>query len=461
MWGSAVSNQQSGVRITARFWLLASGVWLLILIQAAGITADDRSFFAARREALMKKIEGGIAVLEGAPETRAYTQFRQENDFYYLTGVEVPGAYLLIDAVQHRSILFLPPQDRRIEQWEGPRLFPGAEARAETGIDEALDIARLETVLENKRGAKDFYVPQAPYETAATSRDRAQEFESAQEHNRWDGRVPRAKAFAQRVRDVIGKDAALKDLSPILDSMRRVKDAQEIERLREAGRIGARGISEAMRSTKPGQFEYQIAAVAEFMFKWQGAMGYAFFPIVGSGPNSCVLHYSRNDRQTHPGDIVVMDFGPDYRYYQSDITRTFPVSGKFSAEQARVYRAVLEAENAALAKVRPGSTFTTLNDAAREVVNRAGYDKYWQHGVSHYLGMSTHDVGASDPFEAGVVVTVEPGIYIPEKELGVRIEDTVLVTPDGCEILTKGVPKEILDIEQLMSQPGIEVPLNR
>ena len=163
--------------------------------------------------------------------------------------------------------------------------------------------------------------------------------------------------------------------------MRRVKDAREIEYLREAARIGALGLKEAIRSTRPGMYEYQLAALAEFVFLWHGAQGYAFFPIVGSGPNSCILHYHKNRRRMLNGDIVVMDFGADYLYYQSDITRTFPVSGRFSEDQARVYGIVLEAQKAALEKVRPGATFDSIGDAAREVLGHYDYAAYLTHGI--------------------------------------------------------------------------------
>ena len=155
------------------------------------------------------------------------------------------------------------------------------------------------------------------------------------------------------------------------------------------------------------------------------------------------------------GDVAVMDFGSDFGYYASDITRTFPVSGRFNEEQARVYRVVLDAQKAALAKIRPGATFDDLDKAVHEVLKRHDYDRYLPHGVSHYVGMAVHDVGESKPFEPGVVVTIEPGVYIPEKNLGVRIEDTVLITKDGCEVLTKEAPKEISEIEKLMAGNGI------
>ncbi len=430
----------------------------LLVWQAASGRPNDNSFFAARRESLMKKIDGAVAVLQGAPETRAYEGFRQSNDFYYLTGVEVPDALVLLDASRHRSILFLPPRNKQVELWEGPRLYAGEEARVATGFDEVMDVARLGEELEKRKGGiKDLYTPLKPEEVAATSRDRAVEYEAARERSSWDGRVSRERAFEQNLKKKLGDAVSIKDLSPILDEMRRVKDALEIERMRESARIGAMGLKEAMRAAKPGVYEYQLAAAAEFVFKWNGAMGYAYFPIVGSGPNSCALHYSLDNRRTEPGDIIVMDFGPDYRYYHSDITRTFPVSGKFSEEQAKIYEIVLEAQKAALLKVRPGATFGDVSGAAREVVARHGYLSNWFHGVSHYVGMSTHDVGGIQPLAQGVVITVEPGLYFPEKNLGVRVEDTVLVTKDGCEILSRDVPKEIPEVERLMSE-GTALP---
>jgi Xaa-Pro aminopeptidase len=434
------------------------GAWIIVyFLPVLGYANDDNSFFAARREALMKKIEKSVAALEGAPAPRAYIAFRQDNNFYYLTGVETPNALLLLDSVQNHTILFLPPRNKEEEKWDGPRLFPGPEAARQTGIDEVLDLSRFKEELE-KRKNKAVYIPFSPHETAATSRDRALKHDTARQTDSWDGRLSREAAFEKSLRTKLGRSLVIKDLSPILDDMRRVKDAQEIQRLREAGRIGALGIKEAIRSAKPGMLEYQFAALAEFLFRWHGASGAAFFPIVGSGPNSCIVHYEEDSRRTEAGDIVVMDFGPDYRYYESDITRTFPVSGRFSEEQARIYQIVLDAQKAGLEKVKPGATFLEVDEAARKKLEHDGLEKYLTHGVSHYVGMSVHDVGKPEAFEPGVVITVEPGVYIPEKGLGVRIEDTVLVTKEGCEILTRDVPKEIPEIERLMSDGRSQKP---
>jgi Xaa-Pro aminopeptidase len=427
-----------------------------VLLQASGAWANDKSVYAARREALMKKIDGAVAVLQGAPETRAYATFRQDNNFYYLTGVDTPDALLLLDASRNRSILFLPERNEVTEQWEGARLYPGKEARHQTGVDEVMEWNQFEHELATRSASSHvLYIPMSPQEFAATSRDRALQHDEARRKDPWDGRPSREAAFGKNVKAKAGPAVVIRDLSLILDEMRRVKDGQEIERLRTAGRISALGIKEAMRSAQPGLYEYQIAALAEFSYLWRGASGPAFFPIVGSGPNSCVLHYSRNSRRTVAGDIVVFDFGADYMNYESDITRTFPISGRFSNEQAGAYTAVLEAQKAALAQIRPGAGFSDLTSAVKNVLDRHGYSQYLTHSVSHYIGMATHDVGASVPFEPGVVITVEPGVYMPDKALGVRIEDTVLVTREGCEVLTRDAPKEIVDIERLMSETGI------
>jgi Xaa-Pro aminopeptidase len=420
---------------------------------------DNTGIFAARRLSLMAKISGARAILKGAIEPRSYTPFRQDDNFYYLTGLETPGAFLLVDADNKRSTLFLPPRDPHLEAWEGLRLFAGAEAHSATGVEEILDSTMLPNALEKIKGdGHPLYMPQSPEETAATSRDRALQHDSAREHDRWDGRISQAKAFLGNLKRVLGDAAEIRDLAPILDDMRRRKDSQEIDRMRESARIGSLGLKEAMRAAAPGHYEYQLAALAEMIFRWHGAMGPAYFSIVGSGPNSCVIHYNANTRKLQAGDLVVMDCGPDYGYYASDITRTFPASGRFSPEQARMYQIVLESQKAALAKVRPGASFGAIADAAKEVLARHDLLKYLPHGISHYVGMSTHDVGDIVPLEPGVVLTVEPGIYVPEKNVGIRIEDTVLVTRDGYEVLSRDVPKEIREIEKLMAERGTSLP---
>ncbi len=419
--------------------------------------AGDKDFFAARRNALMDRIGDSIAVLQGLPDSRAYEPFRQDNNFYYLTGVATPDAMLLLDGNKRQSLLFLPPRDRGKEQWEDPLLYASRQARDTTGVDKVMELSEFGDELKKRlQGSSVVYTPFTPYETAATSRDRAMKHDSESMRSVWDGRKSRESAFRDKLKEAV-QPLTIKNLSTVLDEMRRIKDAMEIERLRTAGRIGALGLKEAIRSAKPGMYEYQLAALAKFVYLWHGASGEAFFPIVGSGPHSCVVHYYRNRRRMESGDIVVMDFGPDFRYYVSDITRTFPVSGKFSREQALVYGIVLQAQKAALDAVRPGAAFEDVENAAREVLARSGYEKYLMHAVSHYVGMAVHDVGTPVPFDPGVVIAVEPGVYIQDKDLGVRIEDTVLVTETGCEILTGDAPKEIAEIENLMASRSVSI----
>jgi Xaa-Pro aminopeptidase len=414
--------------------------------------AGDVDFFAARRQALMGRIGDSVAVLQGVADTRAYVPFRQDNNFYYLSGAAVPEALLLLDGSKRESILFLPPQDENMEQWEGPQVYAGPEARQASTVDKIMELAEFgDELKKHVQTSRVVFTPFAPYETAASSRDRAVRYDADILGNTWDGRTSRESAFQSKLKETVGVTVTIKNLSPILDEMRRIKDETEMELLRKAAKIGALGLKEAIRAAEPGMYEYQLAAIAEFVYMWHGAYGEAFFPIVGSGPNSCIIHYYRKQRRMEAGDIVVMDIGPDFRYYVSDITRTFPISGKFSAEQAKVYGAVLEAQKAALGKVQPGFSFEDLDEAVEEVLVRYGYDKYLLHSVSHYVGMSVHDTGNAVPFEPGVVIAVEPGVYIPEKNIGVRIEDTVLVTENGCEILSADVPKEMIEIEKLMS----------
>jgi Xaa-Pro aminopeptidase len=428
----------------------------IITLQTAVCAAADNSLFAARREALMKRMNGAVAVLQGASDPRGYVPFRQDNNFYYLTGVEVPNALLLLDASLHRSILFLPQRDKDAEQWEGKFLYPGSEARNNAGMDAVLELSRFKEELEKrKKTLQVLYIPFSPYEIASMSRDKAIRHDNDLRNDPWDGRASREASFEKNLRAKLNADVTIKDLAPILDDMRQIKDFREIEKIRESGRIAALGLKEAMQSAKTDWYEYQLAALAQAISLWRGASGNAFHPTVGSGPNSCILHYSKNQRRMVAGDIVLMDFGADFQYYASDITRTFPVSGKFSEEQAKVYQTVLAAQKAAIEKVRPGATFMDIEEAVHEVLARFGYDKYLNHGVIHYVGMSVHDVGKAGLLEAGMVVAIEPGVYLPDRNLGVRIEDTVLVTKDGNEILTQGAPKTIEEIEKLMAERSL------
>jgi Xaa-Pro aminopeptidase len=413
--------------------------------------AANPAVYAKRRAAVMEKIGDGLMVIQGAGEYPTLVQFRQDNNFYYLTGIDdTSDAILVMDGKAKRTLLFLPPFDANYEKWFGHRMNPGKEATERTGITESFsnkdfDGKIAELIGDSNRAV---YISKSPMELGESERGVAAGVDKTELTTPWIKRISKQQAFANYFES---KKAEVKDLDPILDDMRRIKGQEEIELVRESSAIGSQGHIEAIKSVHAGMYEYEIAALAEYVFKRSGAIGPSYFPIAGSGPNSCALHYSLNNRKMKDGDIVVFDFAPDYGYYASDITRTFPVSGKFTDEQRKVYQVVLTAQKAGIAAVKPCATFADVTKAARDVINAAGYGKYWAHGIGHYVGMGVHDVGSYDkPFEPGVVLTVEPGIYIPEKELGVRIEDVVLVTKEGREVLSNA-PKEINDIEKLMS----------
>lgn len=244
----------------------------------------------------------------------------------------------------------------------------------------------------------------------------------------------------------------LKDVAPVIDALRAIKTPEEIEILRRNGRISAEAVRQAMLATGPGVFEYEIEAAAMSVILRGGARSAAYAPIVGSGPNSCIWHYDQNSRRVGPGDVVLMDFGADLDHLTMDITRTWPASGRFTAEQREVYRAVLEVQKACIEAYRPGATPKDVRDHVARVMKAKGIDPRGLQGdFGHGVGLSVHDVDLGGVLKQGMVFAIEPALYYPEKALGIRIEDTVLITKNGCEVLTRDVPKEIDDIEKLLA----------
>jgi Xaa-Pro aminopeptidase len=258
-----------------------------------------------------------------------------------------------------------------------------------------------------------------------------------------------------------GKDpVANRDLETELGALRQIKDEDEIRRLRRAIGITGEALRETMREARPGMYEYELEGRVEYGFRQRGAERLGFPSIVGSGPNGTTLHYDENRRQTRPGELVVMDVGAEHGYYSADVTRTIPISGRFNRRQRELYELVLGAQQAAMDSVRPGSDLATLNRLARDYMRQhsgklcgeSGCERYFIHGLSHWLGMDVHDVGAySRRLEPGMVFTIEPGIYIPAESIGIRIEDDILVTPGGAEVLSSGVPRTVEEVEQAMA----------
>jgi Xaa-Pro aminopeptidase len=439
---------------------------LVVAVPLAGLAAQHGSpagdvpvdRLTVRREALAKRLGTGVAVVRSGVDRSiegGYAQdsdYREDNDFFYLTGVEVPNAWLVLVATGGalaETVLYLPPRDTvsryRSEQWVGPQLTPGPEATARTGIRDVRGADQVGRELPAL-----VFGPESP----------ARQGQLFVKAGRGQGDSPFLKDTL-----LAGAGAGLRvgDLAEPLAQLRLVKDADELRRLRKAIDITREAHQAAMRRIEPGMYEYQAEAIIEYVFRREGAERLGFPSIVGSGPNSTLLHYDKNRRRMAAGDVVVMDIGAEFGYYTADITRTVPVSGTFTDRQRAIYRLVLGAQQAAIDLVRPGVTIRRLDQAAREYLKANSgtlcgsmtCDRYFVHGLSHWLGMDVHDVGRIDtPLAAGMVLTIEPGVYISTEQLGVRIEDDVLVTADGHEVLSRHVPKQPEEIEAVMREPG-------
>ena len=437
------------------------------------ITEDSvREQAKQRREEFMSRIQGGVTVFVSAPlATRnndVEHEYRQSTDLYYLTGFEEPNAVAVLspDDPEHSFVLFVQPKDREREVWNGWR--SGVEgALANYGADAAYAIDKLDEELPSLLGKADRI------------------------YHRWgvddefDARLIKLMPRFQRERQRNGRGpTAIIDPSEILGEMRLIKSELDLDLLRRAVEISCEGHMAALRSLRPGVYEYEIEAVLRYVFRKNGSQRPGYPPIVASGPNATVLHYTTNSRRIEEGDLLLIDAGTEFGYYTGDITRTFPASGSFTQEQADVYQVVLDAQLAAIEAVRPGADFyAPHNRAVRalteglvrlgllegdvdKLVEEREYRRFYMHGTSHWLGMDVHDAGPykispdeDRKLEPGMVLTIEPGLYIAEdledvdaryKGIGIRIEDDVLVTANGNEVLSARVPKTIEEIEGLM-----------
>lgn len=421
--------------------------------------------YAARRAALLERLGPDAAIFFAHPvhvrNNDVEHDYRQDSDLQYLTGFEEPRSALVLTGShgEHRAVMFVARKNPEREVWDGARL--GVDAAPEAlGVDAAFPIDELPQRLPG-------YLAGAPRLHFALGRDPAA-----------DAAVLEALGKA-RAKHRLGVEAPTAIVDPIegLHEMRLVKEPEELARMRRAAEITAEAHLAAMRTAAPGRWEYEVAAEIERAFRVGGAARAAYGSIVGSGPNATVLHYRRNDRQMQEGDLLLVDAGCEYRFYAADVTRTTPVSGRFSPEQRAVYDVVLAAQEAAIAAVRPGVDLEAVHEAGLAVILRGLVDlgvlsgdvatlreeeahkPYFMHRTSHWLGMDVHDVGRyfvggrPRPLAAGHVLTVEPGLYFgpdaPERfrGIGVRIEDDVLVTGTGREVLTAAIPKRPEDVE--------------
>jgi len=428
---------------------------------------------AARRVRLAQAMQSGVAVVPTAPERvrnrDSHYPFRFDSHFWYLTAFAEPDAVLVIVAGESpRSILFCRERNVEREIWEGFRYGPEA-ARERFGFDAAFPIAALDDEMSKLLANQ----PALYYPLGA---DPA-----------WDARAVKwVNAVREKARAGIDAPARIEDVRVLIDEMRLVKEADELAIMRSAATISSTAHRRAMLATRPGRFEYEIEAELLYEFRRRGAQFPAYSPIVAGGANACVLHYVFNDAELRSGDLLLIDAGCELHGYASDITRTFPVNGRFSGPQRDVYQLVLAAQQAAMAKVRTGNAWNEPHDAAVRVLTQgmidlrliAGpldtaleketYRRFYMHRTGHWLGLDVHDAGeyqrsgAWRALQPGMVLTVEPGLYIraasdvPEAlhDIGVRIEDDVLVTEAECEVLTAAAPKSVEEIEALMRDAG-------
>jgi Xaa-Pro aminopeptidase len=433
----------------------------------------DKSEYVARRDRLMAAIPDGIAVILGGEEHSYPVRFRQSPDFYYLTGLEEPGLVLVLNGVSKRATVFALNRPKFGPPGPKPDLRDVADAPARFG----LTVQPMETfftllgLIASSPGVTKLYAQLTPPDDLLHSRGEAQVAAAVEMDQPVLGHPPEVGRIIGLIHDGV-PHLTLADVSPKLDQLRWAKTPYEIERLRQAGRIGAAAVAEAIKGTRPGMYEYEIAAAAQYVNTRLGARGDAFPPIVPSGPLAPIVHYMDNRRRMQAGELVYLDYGSDWQYYNSDITRTWPVSGRFTAEQERMYRCVLEARNAIIAAMKPGVTVTAMRQAAAAVYARHGYAEAFEatgRYVGHFVGVSVHDVGdlgspeaAEKPFVVGTVFNVEPVLEFPERKIHIRLEDTVVITETGADNLTAGVPAEIEPLYALIHQKGVNaVPVGQ
>jgi len=409
-------------------WLMFA---LLLGTMAESAAAVSPETYRERRQRVLDTLDGGVALLYGAEGEEPLIQ---ESTFFYLTGVSDPGAALLLMPGEKRfqEILYLEPRNPEVEDWDGRRPGLGDSLEKAWGFQEIRRVSRLSGdlthALQNSRTAV-FLGPivgaSSPVPEALTMLRDAQ------------SRVP---------------ESSLKNMADVIPEMRRVKSEEEIALVQRAVDVTGDGIKTAMLGVQPGLKEFQVASILEHAFEMGGAQFLGFPTIIGWGDNTTVLHYTRNNATVTDQGLILIDTGAAVDHYTADITRTFPVSGAFTPRERELYALVLKAADAAFAKVRAGNYYyDDVHLTAKKVLDDAGYGKYFIHGTGHYLGLDVHDVGNYDvPLEPGVIITVEPGIYIPEEGIGIRIEDDVLVTKGAPVLLSSKIPRTIEEIESFM-----------
>jgi Xaa-Pro aminopeptidase len=459
--------------------MLARALPLFVAAFAALVQAQDgglpaplpplpKEEFQARRAALAQRLHAArpdercVVLVRGAQRQPDMGAFAQDQDFRYLAGIDEPNLALLLVVDEHGALahdeLLVPPYSPFTATWDGNYLAPGEATAERTGFRTAGNVRSLARRLGELLAPADgdgrrprLYTLLQPAPRTGSTPSKAAETAEAIARDPLDGRASREQALVQALRKA-HDGLVVEALEPFLHAMRPHKSPAEIAVLRRCAEIAAAGIAEAMRSCEVGHFEYQLAAVARFVFTVHGAGPDAYAAIVGGGPNGCILHYNACTRRLEDGDLIVMDYAPTLHGYATDVTRTFPASGKFTPEQRKLVQDVYEIQQALIAEVKPGARLSELGRRCAQLLLARGYRN--DHGPCHHVGLAVHDPSV-DVLAPGMVITVEPGAYLRDVGMGCRIEDTILVTEDGCEVLSKDVPSTPDAIEALMAGRGL------
>jgi Xaa-Pro aminopeptidase len=408
--------------------------------------------FARRRTELSKQLKSGYLILFARKVIPEAVHYREDNDFFYYTGISDPGAVMLMDVASGNVTLFEPEQSARTKQVYGANLLSlTPEQREKFGISTVLPLSVLDRTLAYALGKETDLWLRLTYPDKADGARSESGSDYAQDYSHpYGDPTPGDRAAISKLAERYPA-AHQRDVTSFIDAMRNIKTPQEIAVLRRNGALSAEGIKQGIAHAKPLMFEYQIEAQADFVFRNGGASGWAYPAIVGTGENINTWHYFSDRRQIQANDLVVFDFAADLDHMTMDITRTFNIGGKFTPEQAKWYAVDLESQKAVIAMLKPGNTYEQAADAGKAVFAKAGEEKQWRGFPGHFVGLATHDVlFARGPIKAGQVVTVEPIVEFPDKQMHFRVEDTVLVTDNGPEILSSGVPKEMSDVEKLV-----------
>ena len=459
-------NRNRGKLVAAALRAAACAAFVSLAAAAATAQYTDKQAledlggpqaFAARRAELARQLKSGVVLLFARNEEPEAAHYREDNDFYYFTGIEDPGAVLAMDAEKGNAVIFEPQQSHITSQVYGPNLLSLSEAdRAALGFPILLPVSELDESLS-------YFLLRHPSNQAPVLWLRLG-FPDKADGARGEVGGDHAAKFAHPYHEPLMPDLApakllaerypmahLHDITPMIDAMRNIKTPQESEVLRRIGKISAEGDREAIAHARPGMYQYQIEARASFYFYDHGAQGVAYPAIVGSGNDINTWHYFSNRHKIEDNQLVVFDYAGSLDHMTMDITRTFNISGKFTPEQAKWYAVDLECQKAVIALLTPGHTYEEAAAVGKAVFDKAGVGDQWYGWPGHFVGLATHDVmEATGPVKPGQVVTVEPIVEFPGKHVHFRVEDTILITNGAPEILSAAVPKEMQEVEKLV-----------